>query len=94
MHQNFICALLQDLFGIQARSFSALEHSYARDLFGLTEDEAEAYMKLAFTNDKKTMGVMIPGYVQLDVPWFFSTAEVRGQTDKKRPLVLSRLFSD
>ena len=75
LHQDLICAMLQDLFGIQSRIVSALDHSYASDLFGIT-DKKQQYLDLAFTNGRKTLGAIIPGLVQIDIAWYFSMEQV------------------
>ena len=41
LHHNFIAALLNDLYGIQARGGCACAGPYAQDLLGLDEEMAQ-----------------------------------------------------
>ncbi len=43
IHHDFICALLNDLFGIQSRSGCACAGPYALDLLGINEALASSY---------------------------------------------------
>ena len=41
LHHHFVCALLNDLFGIQARAAGAMQHTHARKMFGIGEERAK-----------------------------------------------------
>ncbi|VEL39477.1 unnamed protein product [Protopolystoma xenopodis] len=43
LHHNFVCSLLNDLFGIQARGGCACAGPYALDLLGISETMAHLY---------------------------------------------------
>lgn len=43
LHHNFVCAVLNDVFGIQARGGCACAGPYAQDLLGIDEDLAAKY---------------------------------------------------
>lgn len=43
LHHNFVCALLNDLFGVQARGGCACAGPYAQDLLGIDTALADAY---------------------------------------------------
>jgi hypothetical protein len=85
LHHNFICAVLNDLFGIQARGTSALDSKHSRFLFSLEEPEARLKyaIKLSSGNTsprdvgiRQHIEVIKPGYVTIDLPWFAPEEEV------------------
>lgn len=43
LHHNFVCSVLNDLFGIQARGGCACAGPYAQDLLGIDECLAKEY---------------------------------------------------
>lgn len=43
LHHNFVCSLLNDLFGIQSRSGCACAGPYAMDLIGIDEELARKF---------------------------------------------------
>ena len=59
IHHNFVCALFNDLFGIQARSFSAASSRQGRHIFHLSEADQQT-----------SSDICSPGYVTVDIPWF------------------------
>lgn len=63
LHQNFVCALLNDMFGIQSTCGHASESQYAKFLFGI---DTEQY----------TSEILKPGYVRVDLPWFVCEEEL------------------
>ena len=65
IHHNFVCALFNDLFGIQARSFSAASSRQGRHLFHLSESDQQT-----------SPNICSPGYVTVDIPWFYTEEEV------------------
>lgn len=50
LHHNFICALLNDMFGIQTRSGCACAGPYALDLLGIDEPLAQQFDVLLAEN--------------------------------------------
>ena len=69
LHPNFICALLNDLFGIQSRPGCSCAPNYGSFLLGFDKD----------TNKYKKFGQLIqegyeifkPGYLRLNLPYFY-----------------------
>lgn len=45
LHHNFVCAVLNDVFGIQARGGCACAGRYAHDLMGIDQQLAKEYQK-------------------------------------------------
>lgn len=43
LHHNFVCAILNDVFGIQARGGCACPGSYTQDLLGIDQNLADQY---------------------------------------------------
>ena len=85
LHHNFICAVLNDLFGIQARGTSALESKQSRYIFGLESGEAKMKYAIQLSAGKTSprdvgvrqhIEVIKPGYVTVDLPWFAPEEEV------------------
>ena len=77
MHHNYVCALLNDLFGIQSKTFSALGDSYAQSLFGLDQKKTNRFCDAAKLGERKSFKVILPGYVRVDLSWTFSDDEVK-----------------
>lgn len=48
LHHNFVCSVLNDVFGIQARGGCACDGPYSQDLMGIDGKLAEEYDKLFF----------------------------------------------
>lgn len=72
LHYNFVCALLNDLFGIQTRGGCQCAGPYATRLLGLTRADT-----LAFENaliEKKEM--LRPGFSRVSFPYFMDDDEV------------------
>ncbi|XP_068220814.1 uncharacterized protein [Palaemon carinicauda] len=88
LHHNFVCSILNDLFGIQARGGCMCAGPYAQDLLGIDEDLALKFEKL-LVEDKRLdrshlrrhrehsdMEVIRPGVVRLNLPFYFSDEQV------------------
>lgn len=43
LHHNFVCAVLNDVFGIQARGGCPCAGAYLQDLLGIDQELAEQY---------------------------------------------------
>jgi selenocysteine lyase/cysteine desulfurase/tRNA(Ile)-lysidine synthase TilS/MesJ len=79
LHYNFVCALLNDVFGIQSRGGCQCSGPYAQHLLGLTKTEEEngitvelpnavnEQLEQVLVNDKAE--VMRPGFTRLSLPF-------------------------
>lgn len=50
LHHNFVCAVLNDIFGIQARGNCACASTYAYDLLGIDEKLSNQYDEILSEN--------------------------------------------
>ncbi|XP_014604764.1 PREDICTED: uncharacterized protein LOC106787160 [Polistes canadensis] len=82
LHHNFVCAVLNDVFGIQARSGCACVGRYAHNLMGIDTELAKEYENLLMQSQRnegseefKTEALR-PGFAKLSFPYFMSEAEV------------------
>lgn len=88
LHHNFVCALLNDLYGIQARGGCACAGPYAQDLLGIDEDLALRYEELLAENrmldrtllrrytEHSEREVLRPGFVRLNLSFYLPDADV------------------
>lgn len=89
LHHNFVAALLNDLFGIQARGGCACAGPYAQDLMGLDEKLAQEYEALLVEDtrldrthlrrraqENSDVEVLRPGFVRLNLPYTASNDDV------------------
>jgi selenocysteine lyase/cysteine desulfurase len=72
LHPNLVVALLNDLFGIQARGGCSCAGPYGHDLLAIDGEHARAYETLVANG----LPIFRPGWVRLSCNWFFSEAEV------------------
>ena len=72
LHYSFTCAVLNDVFGIQARGGCACAGPYAHRLLGLSPEDAAAIE--AHLLDKAE--VLRPGFARVSLPYFASDAEI------------------
>ncbi|RLN50300.1 hypothetical protein BBJ29_008522 [Phytophthora kernoviae] len=72
LHYNFVCALLNDLFGIQTRGGCQCAGPYATRLLGLARQDVLALEGALI--EKKEM--LRPGFTRMSFPYFMSSAEV------------------
>jgi len=84
LHHNFVCALLNDVFGIQARGGCACAGPYAEDLLGMDEETALKLESLILEdhrldrNHLRRYGefsereVLRPGFARINLPFFMS----------------------
>ncbi|XP_078684958.1 uncharacterized protein LOC144918266 [Branchiostoma floridae x Branchiostoma belcheri] len=82
LHHNYICVLLNDLFGIQARGGCACAGPYAQDLLGIDEELANKIEKLLVEdkrldrdhlrryNEFSEREILRPGFARLNLPYF------------------------
>ncbi|GFU72457.1 tRNA-cytidine(32) 2-sulfurtransferase [Trichonephila clavipes] len=88
LHHNFVCALLNDLFGIQTRSGCACAGPYALDLLGIDESLALRFDELLAENksldrthlrrrgEYSEREVLRPGFIRLTFPFFMSDDDI------------------
>nr|XP_033321546.1 uncharacterized protein LOC117217812 [Megalopta genalis] len=82
LHHNFVCAVLNDVFGIQSRGGCACAGRYAHDLMGIDQELAKEYQKVLADGEKTTDNEetntegLRPGFAKLSFPYFMSEAEV------------------
>lgn len=72
LHYNFVVALLNDLFGIQARGGCSCAGPYGHTLLDISEDRAHAYE----TAVAQCNSLLRPGWVRVGFNYFFDTATV------------------
>lgn len=72
LHYNFVCALLNDLFGIQTRGGCQCVGPYATRLLGLEKQDVLALERALI--EKKEM--LRPGFSRMSIPYFMEDAEV------------------
>ncbi|KAL3661679.1 hypothetical protein V7S43_013438 [Phytophthora oleae] len=72
LHYNFVCALLNDLFGIQTRGGCQCAGPYATRLLGLARRDVLALENALIA--KKEM--LRPGFTRMSFPYFMSSAEL------------------
>lgn len=73
LHPHFVCALLNDLYGIQARSGCSCAGPYGIRLWGLTPDEVNALRSLV---SRTGLDAAKPGWCRVNLCWSMSDAEV------------------
>jgi selenocysteine lyase/cysteine desulfurase len=71
LHHSFVCAVLNDVFGVQVRGGCACAGPYALSLLGLDPTGAAALETLLLDQSE----VMRPGFTRLSLPYFASAAE-------------------
>ena len=69
LHANFICALLNDLFGIQSRPGCSCAPSYGQLLLGFDKDKNS--LKKLQTLISDGYDIFKPGYCRLNLPYFY-----------------------
>lgn len=82
LHHNFVCTLLNDIYGIQARGGCACAGPYAQDLLGIDENLATRYEELLAENSQldrthlrrylehSDREVLRPGFVRLNLAFY------------------------
>jgi hypothetical protein len=89
LHHNFVAAVLNDLFGIQARGGCACAGPYAQEVLGIDSALAAAYEEalldrrglealLPRERDRVNSGreLLRPGFTRISLPYFASDEEV------------------
>jgi selenocysteine lyase/cysteine desulfurase/tRNA(Ile)-lysidine synthase TilS/MesJ len=72
-HHNFIVALLNDLFGIQARGGCACAGPFAQKLLGLSPETTHRFHECLSQSGQE---IFRPGFVRIGVHWVMSDQEV------------------
>ena len=74
-HPNYICALLNDLFGIQSRPGCSCAPNYGRFLLGFDKyDGVSIFLQQAINEGND---IFKPGYVRLNLPYFYPEYVIR-----------------
>ena len=68
-HPNFVCALLNDLFGIQSRPGCSCAPNYGQLLLGFDKDEKnfKLFQNVIYEGNE----IFKPGYIRLNLPYFY-----------------------
>uniref|UniRef100_A0A7S3YNH5 Aminotransferase class V domain-containing protein n=1 Tax=Lotharella globosa TaxID=91324 RepID=A0A7S3YNH5_9EUKA len=74
LHYNFVAALMNDLFGVQARGGCACAGPYAQGELGICEGEAEIRMKWVYSGPDKQ--ILKPGFVRVSLHYSMTTEQV------------------
>jgi selenocysteine lyase/cysteine desulfurase len=78
LHYNYVCALLNDVFGIQSRGGCQCSGPYSQRLLGLTQatpdgsevpNERNEQIEHALVHYKERAEVLRPGYTRLSLPF-------------------------
>jgi hypothetical protein len=72
LHHNFVVAVLNDLFGIQARGGCSCAGPYGHSLLTIDETTAESHERVVTAGK----AMYRPGWVRLSVNWFFSREDI------------------
>ena len=72
LHYNFVCAVLNDLFGIQARGGCACAGPYGQAVLGIGAEAAKAFEGQLLEGQE----LLRPGFVRVSFPYFMSAEEV------------------
>eukprot|EP00854_Cymbomonas_tetramitiformis_P012450 gene12450-14709_t len=72
LHYNFVCAVLNDLFGIQTRGGCMCAGPYGLELLGISPENAHRLEALLL----EKVEVLRPGFSRFSLPYFTSPAEV------------------
>ena len=72
LHYNFVCALLNDVFGIQSRGGCACAGPYGQAILGIDHETSRQFEeRLVGANE-----IIRPGFVRVSFPYFFSSHTV------------------
>ncbi|XP_066254164.1 uncharacterized protein [Euwallacea similis] len=86
LHHNFVCAVLNDVFGIQARAGCPCSGAYAQELLGIDQSLADQYENIILEDrrlsslnlgvDNSTLELLRPGFTRISLPYFINDAEL------------------
>ncbi|ASM74470.1 MULTISPECIES: aminotransferase class V-fold PLP-dependent enzyme [Roseobacteraceae] len=71
LHHNYVVALLNDLFGIQARGGCSCAGPYGHALLGIDDETAECHERAV----EQGHSAFRPGWARLGVNWFFDDSD-------------------
>ena len=72
LHYNFVCALLNDLFGVQIRGGCQCAGPFSQDLLGITPENNHR-LELALLDKHE---VLRPGYSRFSLPYWMAPEEI------------------
>jgi len=88
LHYNFVCALLNDLYGIQARGGCVCAGPYAQNLLGMDSQLAQQYENILMEDGRldrthlrrkeehSSYEILRPGFIRLNLAYFASDTEI------------------
>lgn len=86
LHHNFVCAVLNDIFGIQARGGCPCSGAYAQELLGIDQNLADQYESIILEDRRLSslnlsmnnlyLELLRPGFTRISLPYFISDAEL------------------
>jgi hypothetical protein len=86
LHHNFVCAVLNDVFGIQARAGCPCSGVYAQDLLGIDPSLADQYETLILEDrrlssldlgvENSNLELLRPGFTRISLPYHINDAEL------------------
>ncbi|XP_072386155.1 uncharacterized protein [Diabrotica undecimpunctata] len=86
LHHNFVCAVLNDVFGIQARAGCPCSGAYAQELLGIDQSLADQYENIILEDrrlsslnlgvENSTLELLRPGFTRISLPYFINDAEL------------------
>ncbi|XP_064215241.1 uncharacterized protein LOC658498 isoform X2 [Tribolium castaneum] len=86
LHHNFVAAVLNDVFGIQARAGCPCSGVYAQDLLGIDPCLADQYENIILEDrrlssldlgvDNSNLELLRPGFTRISLPYFITDAEL------------------
>ncbi|CAH1106305.1 unnamed protein product [Psylliodes chrysocephalus] len=86
LHHNFVCAVLNDVFGIQARAGCPCSGAYAQELLGIDQSLADQYESIILEDrrlsslnlgvENSTLELLRPGFTRISLPYFITDAEL------------------
>ncbi|XP_045480005.1 uncharacterized protein LOC123684683 [Harmonia axyridis] len=86
LHHNFVCAVLNDIFGIQARAGCPCSGPYAQELLGIDHSLADQYENIILEDrrlsslnlgtDNSTLELLRPGFTRISLPYFINDNEL------------------
>jgi selenocysteine lyase/cysteine desulfurase len=75
LHPNFVCAALNDVFGLQTRGGCDCAAPYGLRLLGIGEGDAARIERELEEKASTAAEALRPGWTRLSLPWFASEAE-------------------
>ncbi|XP_060531194.1 uncharacterized protein LOC132704897 isoform X2 [Cylas formicarius] len=86
LHHNFVCAVLNDVFGIQVRAGCPCSGVYAQDMLGIDQSLADQYENIMLEDrrlsslnlgaENSTLELLRPGFTRISLPYFINDAEL------------------